>query len=109
MQLDPITHAMTWSEYVRWVIGDARQIDVAARTGIDQGTVSRWLRDERASVSYQAARALARAYGRPVLEAFTLAGILGADETGIHAPLVLSLRDVPTDELLEELRRRTGQ
>lgn len=105
---EPDAHALTWSEYVRWLVGDARQIDVAERTGIDQGTISRWLRGgSAASVSYQSARALARAYGRPVLEAFTIAGILDADETGIQVPLILSLRDVSTEDLLDELRRRT--
>lgn len=104
---------MSWREYVRHVIGDDRQVDVSTKTGIDQGTISRWLRDEngdgRARVSSQAVRAFAHGYGVPVLEAFVVAGLLSEDESGVSPPRRHHLQDVSDAELLAELRRRLGR
>lgn len=90
-------HRLSWKDYVERVIGDDKQIEVARRTGIDQGTISRWLRadskDSRASISSQAVRAFAIGYNLPVLEAFVVAGFLTEDEAGQRAP---RLNDDPT-------------
>lgn len=97
---------MTWSEYVRRVIGDDRQVDVFAKTGIDQGTISRWLTADRPPVSPQAARAFARAYGRSVVEAFVVAGFLDESETEVPVPTSDRAAALSNEELAAELRKR---
>lgn len=98
-----------WRAYVRQVIGDDRNADVSRKTGIDKGIISRWLRTDGSEpgVTPPTARAFARGYGRPVLEAFTRAGILFEEETGISAvPLPVDWALVSDAELLAEVRRR---
>lgn len=64
-----------WSDYVRSVIGDDRQIDAAGKTGLDQTTISRWLNGAQAGLPENVAR-FARGYGRDVLEAYLVAGFI---------------------------------
>lgn len=100
---------MDWSTYVRRVVGDDRQTDVSRKTGIDQTTVSRWLNPQSAGsprISSQAVAKFARGYGRPVLEAFVIAGFLTPDEAGMDAREPLDLGSVESAELLAELQRR---
>jgi transcriptional regulator with XRE-family HTH domain len=100
---------MEWSSYVRQVIGADKQVDVSRKTGVDQTTISRWLNPERgaARISSQSVAAFARGYGRPVLEAFVVAGFLTAEEAGVvPTELPTTLQIVPSDELVAELNRR---
>lgn len=101
----------TWTEYVRSVVEpNERQIDVARRTGIDQTTVSRWMSDgERKTITSQAVAKFARAYNRPVLEAFVVAGFLTEQEAGLKVSDVIDWRKVTNRELLEELHQRIDQ
>lgn len=64
----------SWWEYVQRVSGHALQTEIADRVEINQGTVSRWKSGE--SVRPISVAAFARAYDRPVLEAFVAAGFL---------------------------------
>lgn len=99
---------MQWSEYVRSVIGDDRQVDVARKTGVDQTTISRWLNPEEGTtrrISSQSVAAFARGYGVPVLYAFVMAGFLTEDEAGVKI-VEPKLRDVPTEAMLRELIKR---
>jgi transcriptional regulator with XRE-family HTH domain len=73
---------MTWPEYVRRVSRGDNQVAIEARTSIDQGTVSRWLRGKTTPSPAQAAK-FAQSYDGNVLEAFVAAGFLTAEEAGI--------------------------
>jgi transcriptional regulator with XRE-family HTH domain len=74
--------SMTWPEYVRRVSRGDNQVAIEARTSIDQGTVSRWLRGKTTPSPAQAAK-FAQSYDGNVLEAFVAAGFLTAEEAGI--------------------------
>jgi transcriptional regulator with XRE-family HTH domain len=73
---------MSWPEYVRRVSRGDNQVAIEARTSIDQGTVSRWLRGKTTPSPAQAAK-FAQGYDGNVLEAFVAAGFLTAEEAGI--------------------------
>lgn len=100
------TVGLTWSEYVNWVVGDDRQVEISAKTGIDQGTISRWRKDEPQQVSARSARAFALGYNRPVLEAFVVAGFLTESEAGMRPPGKADLGSVSNERLAAEVRRR---
>lgn len=99
---------MEWSDYVRRVVGTDRQTEVARKTGIDQTTISRWLRPSEGGstrISSQNVARFARGYGIPVLDAFVAAGFLTAEEAGIKGkPIDIALVD--SADLIAELQRR---
>jgi len=66
-----------WSLYVQRVKGDTTQAEVAQAAGIDQATISRWLRGGRPGAPERVA-AFARAHreNTNVLEAFVAAEFL---------------------------------
>lgn len=99
---------MEWRLYIQQVIGSDRQIDVARKTGVDQTTISRWLSAEQDAprLSSQAVAAFARGYGRPVLEAFVVAGFLTPEEAGMPVDPVVDLTKVEVGDLVAELNRR---
>ncbi|MCV7227022.1 helix-turn-helix domain-containing protein [Mycolicibacterium komossense] len=98
---------VTWWEYVVTVTGDTAQKDIAAATGIDQSSISRWQRGTTKPRA-EAVVALARAYGRSPVEALVAAGYLASDELGVVELTTLTgdLRGASVDSLLSELRRR---
>jgi transcriptional regulator with XRE-family HTH domain len=69
-----------WGRYVKYVIGDDDQTTVAARVGVSQPTVGRWLKGMVPDPG--AVAALAEEYGRSVPEAFVAAGMLTVDQVG---------------------------
>jgi transcriptional regulator with XRE-family HTH domain len=73
---------MTWPEYVRRLSRGDNQVAIEARTSIDQGTVSRWLRSKTTPSPAQAAK-FAQGYDGNVLEAFVAAGFLTAEQAGV--------------------------
>src|ERR1700712_1783321 len=97
----------TWWRYVVLLTGDAAQKDIAAATGIDQSSISRWQRGTNKPRA-EAVVALARAYGRSPVEALVAAGYLSSDELGVVELTTLTgdLRGASIDLLLSELRRR---
>jgi len=96
-----------WTEYVLAVVQPGeRQVDIARRTGIDQTTVSRWLNGEQRSITSTAVAKFARAYERPVLEAFIVAGFITEDEAGVKRSDLIDWTRVTDAEILRELRRR---
>lgn len=104
--------AHAWSAYVRRVIGDDRQADAAARTGVDQTTISRWLNPRPGAVGslrIHPVVAFARGYEQPVLEALLAAGLLEPGDIEDRGQLVPDLRAVPDVELAAELHRRLKQ
>jgi transcriptional regulator with XRE-family HTH domain len=98
---------VSWWDYVQTVTGNALQKDIAAATGIDQSSISRWQRGTNTPRA-DAVVLLARAYGRSPVEALVAAGYLTSDEPGVVELTVLtgSLRSASIDSLLSELRHR---
>lgn len=97
-----------WPAFVRSVTRNATQPAISRKTGIDQGTISRWLNDERSTTpSARGAVTFARAYGLNVIDTLIVAGIISEDDTKRRARIKLvELVDVATDELIAELGRR---
>jgi transcriptional regulator with XRE-family HTH domain len=97
----------TWWGYVVTVTGHAPQKDIAAATGIDQSSISRW---QRGTITprAEAVVALARAYGRSPVEALVAAGYLSSSELGVVELTTLTgdLSGASIDSLLSEIRRR---
>jgi transcriptional regulator with XRE-family HTH domain len=94
-----------WWDYVQQVSEGASQVDIAKKVDISSATVSRWKTNAAAGDPAPVA-AFARAYGRPVLEAFVAAGFLTAEEAGvtqIQIPDDLTLQDAKV--LLDQLQR----
>ena len=73
---------MTWWRYVETVTGEATQKDIAAATGIDQSSISRWQRGA-STPRAEAVVAFARAYKRSPVEALVAAGYLSSSEIGM--------------------------
>ncbi|CAN5724986.1 hypothetical protein BH09ACT7_BH09ACT7_11840 [soil metagenome] len=101
------TPQVSWWQYVVTVTGNSAQKEIAAATGIDQSSISRWQRGTN-NPRAEAVVALARAYGRSPVEALVAAGYLSSDELGVVELTTLTgdLRSASVDSLLSELRRR---
>jgi transcriptional regulator with XRE-family HTH domain len=97
----------TWWQYVATVTGNAAQKDIAAATGIDQSSISRWQRGTNTPRA-EAVVTLARTYGRSPVEALVAAGYLSSSDIGVVELTTLTgdLTTVSIDSLLTELRRR---
>jgi hypothetical protein len=93
---------VTWWEYVQRIAGTASPSEISRRTGIGQSSVGRW---GSSSPKPESVAAFARAYERPVLEAFVAAGFLTEEEAGT-SEIPMDLTYVPGEVLLEELKRR---
>ncbi len=98
---------VSWWRYVGTVTAGAAQKDIAAATGIDQSSISRWQRGTNTPRA-EAVVALARAYHRSPVEALVAAGYLTADDLGVVELTTLTgdLTGASIDALLDELRRR---
>jgi transcriptional regulator with XRE-family HTH domain len=96
-----------WWRYVVTVTGDAAQKDIAAATGIDQSSISRWQRATNTPRA-EAVVTFARAYGRSPVEGLVAAGYLSSSELGVVELTTLTgdLTGISIDSLLSELRRR---
>ena len=97
--------AETWADYTRRITAGATQAEIAARTGIEQSSISRW-RQGRNTPRAELVVAFARSYERNPVEALIVAGYLDRNEVGGVIELETSLSAVSTDQLLDELRRR---
>lgn len=97
----------SWAEYVRRVTRSMSQTEIANRSGVAQTAISRWLRGDTGAPRAESVVAFARAIGKPPLEALIAAGYLEPREAGDTASVQSSIREFTTDELLNELRRRT--
>lgn len=91
-----------WWEYVQRITDGATQATIAERVGVRQSSVARW----RATAPKPATViAFARAYGRPVLEAFVAAGYLSEEDAAL-TEIQATARDLTDEELIAELQRR---
>lgn len=97
--------AETWADYTRRITAGATQADIAARTGIEQSSISRW-RQGRNTPRAELVAVFARAYDRNPVEALIVAGYLDRNEVGGVIELETSLSAVSTEQILDELRRR---
>ncbi|PWJ22816.1 hypothetical protein ATK17_0014 [Branchiibius hedensis] len=95
---------MSWWEYVEQVAKTSRQRDISDRSGIDAANVSRWKGGHIPKAEMVAE--FARAYGRPVLEAFVAAGFLTPMEAKERPAAAPSLGSLTDEELLDEIRKR---
>ncbi len=91
---------MTWAEFVRQTIGGDQQVEAARKAGLDQTTISRWVRGGQAGKAENVVK-LARAYGASVLEALVVAGFIRVDEA--RAQVTINRFEDPSDERLLEL------
>ncbi|WP_435745000.1 helix-turn-helix domain-containing protein [Nocardioides sp. SYSU DS0663] len=89
-------------------MGDDQQKDAAAKAGLDQSAISRWLRTGTPGRAENVA-AFARAYNRPVLEAFVAAEFLTAQEAKQRPTAAPTLDSLSDDQLVEEIRTRLKQ
>lgn len=94
--------AMTWWHYVEQTAPGRPQEEIARRVGVSAATVTRWKVSEPRPSNVAA---FARAYGRPVLEAFVAAGFLTAQEADTQV-IVTRYEDPSDEEILELLARR---
>lgn len=96
-----------WSGYVRRVSGGRNQLDIAAKTGLAQTNIGRWLRGESVVPKAESVVAFARAYGQSPLEALVAAGYITEEEAGIRPRKTKTpLKEYSEVELLEEMLRR---
>ena len=71
-----------WSAYVLHIVDGKKQDVIAAATGVNQGTISRWVNAKTVPNKAAEVASLARAFGRNPLEAFVAAGMLEESEAG---------------------------
>jgi transcriptional regulator with XRE-family HTH domain len=93
-----------WSEYVRDVAGGLNQLQIAAKTGLAQTNIGRWLRGEPGAPRADTVIAFARAFDQPAVEALLAAGYLTSEEAEAKARTPLA--EFTMHELIEELNRR---
>lgn len=95
-----------WADYVRSVTAGMTQTQIAQTTGVAQTAISRWLRGDTEAPRVEYVVAFARGLDLDCIEAIVAAGFITEREAKarvIRAPL----KTYSTDELFQELRRRT--
>ncbi|WP_328358363.1 helix-turn-helix domain-containing protein [Mycobacterium sp. NBC_00419] len=99
--------AETWAQYVRRATQGTTQVQLALVTGVAQTAIGRWLRGETAAPRAESVVAFARAIGKPPVEALVAAGYLTPSEAAQRIEVNQALSEYSTNDLLDELRRRT--
>lgn len=94
-----------WGEYVKRVAPGMTQSGIAGIARVDQTVVSRWL-SGRSIPRVESVIQFARSAGRSPIEAMVAAGYITSEEAGMTPGLQISIRELATDELLAEIRRR---
>lgn len=93
---------MSWWEYVVKVAGD-NQAEIAYKSGLSQPSIWRW---QKNVPKPQNVATFARAYNRPVIEAFVAAGYLDEDEAEHTLVIDRKAADLSDAELLAEVESR---
>lgn len=98
-----------WRDYVLSVTDGDPGIRIHQKTGIDQGTISRWINpgQRRAGVTAESARKFATAYDRHIIEVLVHAGVLTEEEGKIRIDPPQALDDIPLAALVAQIRRLT--
>lgn len=95
----------TWPEYLRRITGGATQAQIAERIGIGRLSVCNWLHGKTRPKA-ETVIIVARVYQRSPIEALLAAGYLAPDEVGQPIDIRISPRDLPAQELADEVCRR---
>ncbi len=95
----------TWPEYLRRISGGATQAQIAARIGIGRLSVCNWLQG-KTQPKAETVISVARAFGRPPVEALVVADYLGTDEVGDPIEVSVSLEQLLGELLGAEVLRR---
>lgn len=96
-----------WSDYVRRIAGGLNQLEIAAKTGLAQTNIGRWMRGEHVIPKAESVVAFARAFNEPPVEALVAAGYITAEEAGARARKAKTpLREYSEHELIDELSSR---
>ena len=98
---------MAWWAYVQKRAKGESNSRIAQAVGVTPSSVSRWGGGSMPDPAQAAA--FARAYGRPVLEAFVAAGFLTPQEARERPSTPPSIDDLTDEELLDEIRKRMLQ
>lgn len=98
---------MQWSEYVASKVASSNQATVALQGGVDQSTVSRWLKGSRPP-SPEKAIEFARNLGDSPIAALIAAGHIEEDEAAQVVTLRTSASDLSDEQLVREVERRIG-
>lgn len=94
-----------WAEYLRRITGGATQAQIAERIGIGRLSVCNWLHG-KTQPKAETVITVARALGRPPVEALVVASYLAADEIADQVELRASLADLDGQALGTEVLRR---
>ena len=92
-----------WWTYVTEITAGATLESIARQVNVSQGTVSRW---QASTPKPGTVAAFAKAYGRPVLEAFVAAGFLTPEEASEQPSQRHPITTYDDDELVEDILRR---
>lgn len=92
-----------WYEYVTRVTEGMTAKEAADRAGFDKSAMSRWKKGLPADAKF--AVQFARAFNGNVLEALTAVGLITDGEANLHE-VRIGVKDMTTQQLLEELARR---
>ena len=95
----------TWPQYLRRITGAATQAQIAERIGIGRLSVCNWLQGKTRPKA-ETVIIVARVYQRPPIEGLLAAGYLQLDEAGAPIKIHASPRDLPAQELADEVCRR---
>lgn len=99
--------AMTWWNYVQETAQRDTNARIGERIGISGPSVGRWGRGGRPDPVVAAA--FARAYGRPVLEAFVAAGFLTAEEANERPAAAPKLDELSDKDLVDAIAARLAK
>jgi len=94
---------MQWWNYVEQVTGRESQSEIARRIRLTSASVSRW---KSSAPKPENVVAFAKAYKRPVLEAFVAAGFLTKEEANQRPSAPASVAQLTNEELAAEVSRR---
>lgn len=94
----------TWPEYVRRVTRGHSQAQIAAKTGVAESNISRWMRGTHGQPKPENVLALAKAFDQPPIEALIAAGYVSREDVNAERT---PLSAYTMAELIDELRRRT--
>ena len=100
----PNVPVVSWWNYVTHIAGTDSPKVLSAQTGIDSPSFSKW--KGGAVPKAETVARFARAYGRPVVEAFVAAKFLEPEEAEVPPEVLVDYSLLTNDELLRLVRSR---
>lgn len=95
----------TWPEYLRRITSGQTQVQIAEQIGIGRLSVYHWL-NGKTRPKAETVITVARVFDRPPVEALLAASYLEPAEAGGPIEIRSSPRDLPSEDLADEVRRR---